>query len=755
MDTGVHPNRPSRPDPIRQWGGLFALLVGGMVGGAFLPGAYAQPDTLRLIPMSPAAQANGGIQLVRAGQPADALPLLKEAVAARPAYVHRDQGSAAYWLGEAYARTDSAAQARTAWRRGVDALARADRFDPRLADAYLRTLTPSELRGERLPAVDFYVRLLERVGTDTSSALRPIYRRRMAQLAPLLPDDVFARVIEGDRAEEPSTWTFRPGAGDTLRAWWRGLDPFPATEENERLEEHVTRLVRARQSFACPERPSALDDRGIIHLRLGAPQKQRPLRYKNMEFFREVFRFGVPIPPNAFPESEIWLYPQIDESAYYLFAESGTSDCYEIARANDLLPNTLTRRRNNSERGLNIAYSSLMAMRAIYGELALYHMDYSGRYTEIANYADYQEMRATAAALTGGPAGAEQQATVGSGVGQTRTVTSNPNLGIQAPSNFVGRMVSRAEREDEQAAERRKENTPAQYTALHEGTPELPVAVRTARFLTADGATRTEVYWGVSATNARLTIDEQGGAPVPSMIRFSAARYNGDRSQIERQNQRVQLSAHPTRRGPAAVPDPVTFEGGSLHHLSMQWTQYQLRPVDDSAVVGPGPKRRFALVRADSLQPLRAEGALEMSDLKVLSLPDTALKAVANPLEEATPFPFRTLTPETPLLLAFEAYHLTYGPEDRTDYRVSYTVEGETRQGWTRLLRRPDTRQTSTAINRSGTARRTDEVILLDLSEIAREKTQDARVTVRVTDEHTGTTASRSLDFVLRPIGGS
>jgi hypothetical protein len=58
-------------------------------------------------------------------------------------------------------------------------------------------------------------------------------------------------------------------------------------------------------------------------------------------------------------------------------------------------------------------------------------------------------------------------------------------------------------------------------------------------------------------------------------------------------------------------------------------------------------------------------------------------------------------------------------------------------------------------MNRSGTARRTDEMILLDLSEIAREKTQDVRVTVRVTDEQTGATVSRSLDFVLRPNGGS
>ena len=738
------------------WDWKMCVVVGLSVAlWASAADVQAQREPLRLQPLSPKAEASAGVRLLQTGRTDEARSSLKRAFTAAPALSLSRHGAVAYWLGKAHAQSGDSAQARAVWRRGYHRLADAGRFDVRLADAYLRTLTLPQLRSERLQAVDAYTRLLGRMGTDMSSALRPVYRRRMAQLAPLLPDDVFARVVEGERSAEPSTWAFRPRAGDTLRAWWRGRDPFPATEENERLEEHVTRLVRARQSFACTARPSSLDARGITHLRLGAPYKQRPLRYRDMEFFKEVFRFGVPLPPSAFPESEIWLYPQIDEAAYYLFAESDSSGCFRKARVNDLLPNTLKKRRNNSERGLNIAYSSLMAMRAIYGELALYHIDYSGRYTEIANYADYQEMQARAAKLSGA-AGTKRQTTVGAGVGQTRTVTNDPSLGIQAPNNFVARMVSRADREDERAAERRKENTPRQHTALHEDTPELPVAVRTARFLNPEGTTRTEVYWGVTAADARLQPDEEGADPAPSMIRFSTAWHNRDRSRVERENRRIQLPAHPERQSPIIVADPVAFEGTTRHHLTMQWTQYQLLRAADSTVAGPGPKRRIALARADSLRPLRTERqGLDMSDLKVLSLPDTALAAVADPKAQATPYPFRTLTPETPLLLSFEVYHLTYGPDDRTDYRVSYAVKGETRQGWTRLLRAPDTQQTRTSMNRSGTARRTDEMILLDLSERAGEKTTDVRVTVRVTDEQTGATASRTLDFVLRPGGGS
>lgn len=49
------------------------------------------------------------------------------------------------------------------------------------------------------------------------------------------------------------------------------------------------------------------------------------------------------------------------------------------------------------------------------------------------------------------------------------------------------------------------------------------------------------------------------------------------------------------------------------------------------------------------------------------------------------------------------------------------------------------------------TDRRTQDTIPLDLSQIERDEPKDVRVTVRVTDEVTGTTVSRTVDFVLQP----
>jgi len=741
------------------WGGglgllvLFTSLV--LVVGVPKTASAQIPDSLQLQPLSPSAQAQGGIHLMKRDRPAEARPYLKRAFAADSALVLPEHGAAAYWLGEAYARTGDSSRARSTWHRGYQRLHATRQFDARLADAYLRGLTPGRLRANRLEAVDAYFSLLGRATPDTSAALTSIYRRRVFQIASLMSDDVFNQVLEGDRSEKPSTWSLRPAAGDSLQAWWRGLDPFPDTPENERLEEHLARLVHAREAFSCAERPSRLDRRGAVYLRFGAPYKRRPLRYKDMDFFQEVFRFGVHLSPDAFPDSEIWLYPQIDESGFYLFAEEKTSDCFQLARANDLFPSRFTRPQAKNERGLNYAYSALMAMRAVYEELALYHINFGNRYSKIANYADYQEMSAQQAEADRrfgtNFTGSKQQTTVGAGA-TARTVTEDPLMGMEGPTTFVTRIVNQAEREDRAAAQRREENMPQQYTALRDNVPELPVAIRTARFLNEDGSTRTEIYWGVPAVEARLVPDEENDSPPPSLIRFAATQHNDDRTRARREQSRHRLPARPGESQDLLVPPSLTFDGiDAQQHLSLQWTQYRLWRDVNGAPSGLGPKQRYAAARVDSLAPLRASGPdPELSDLKVLTLSDTSAATLANLEDRAVPYPFRRIGPETPLLLSFEIYHLNYGADDQTRYTLSYEVEGETQRGWTRLFRGQDTQRTTTEMTRQGTERRTEEQIILDLSKIEQEEPQDVRVTVRVTDEVTGASVTRSVDFDLR-----
>lgn len=712
---------------IQRAGVILCLVMGLLLMAGTVRPVQGQLEPTRIEPLSPTSQAQVGARLVQANRVEEALPLLHSAMEADSALVVPEYGAAAYWLGRAYAQAEQPEKAHSVWRRGLHVLRDAGAFDLRLADAYLKTLTPVQLRGERLQAVDVYRSLFRHVGTDTSAAVEDLYRRRVAQIAPLVSDDVLGRIIEEDRSTPPNTWTFQPGAGSTVQEWWRGLDPLSSTSENERLEEHLARLVHVQQNFRCSARTSALDERGLVYLRFGSPYKRRPIDYEDGEFLQDVYRRGVSVTAASFPESEIWLYTHIDEAGFYLFAEPDTSDCFLQARANDLIPSHLTMRRGRTERGLNIAYSALMAMRAIYRELALYHINFSGRYNEIADYASRLEM--------GSP-----------------LVGTNTGFGIEYPTNFVPRMVMRARREDRVAAERRRNAMPRQYTTLLDNSARLPVAVRTARFLNDDGTTRTEIYWGVSASD--LALGDEGEAP--STLTFSVVRYDRGHQTRQQERRRYQMSEQIASGQETVVPPVLTLEGTSdLYHLGLQWGQYRRWPTDSTAGgTGLGPKRRMATARADSMQPLRARGpGVEMSDVKVLSPPDSVSPAapLAELKEQAAPYPFRTLTTERPLLLNFEVYHLTYDADDRTRYTISYEAEGRTQRGWKEIFLGEDTQRTSTEMTVEGTERMTDETILLDLSQIEQDDPQNVRVTVHVTDEVTGTTVSRDLQFELQP----
>lgn len=744
---------------LKTWG---SALLWGIVG-FFLCGpwtsAQAQIDVPDIQRLSPSSQVEAGIRSLRAGNPGKAITMLQPAFQADSALTVPSHGAVAYWLGEAYDRADQPQKAQATWRTGLRALRSAGKFDVRLADTYLRTLPPKQLRGERLYAVDVYESLLRRVGTDTSAVAQSIFRRRIAQIATLMPDNVLDRVVREKRSAGAAQWTFRPEAGTALVEWWRGLDPLPATEANERLEEHLTRLVRAQREYGCRERTSALDRRGIVYLRFGAPYKQRSLSYKDGEFFTEVYRFGVNIPPSSFPRSEIWLYTHIAESGYYLFAEETGSSCYKIARANDLLPSYLTRRQSETKRGINVAYSAMKAMQAIYNQLALYHIDFADRYTEIANYAGWQKMKANISKVKEnyGSAAGESSTEVGAGIGQTRKVFENEIIGYGFPNQFVARMVRRAAREDRAAAERRKEAMPRQHTTLLDGSARLPVAMRTARFLNEDGTTRTEIYWGVPTSGLRLfTKEGEATVSIPSMITFSAVRYDDSHESQQRKRRRYEVGLESEESPRAVVPPTITLNGASdVYHLGMQWEQYELWQTDSTTETASlGAKRRIAAARVDSLSPLRAKGPrVEMSDVMVMTHPDTSARTLARPLEQAQPYPFNTLSTDVPLLLSFEVYHLSYGSDDRTRYTVSYEAEGETNRGWTRLFRGQDTQRTTTEMTAEGTSPRTRETILLDLSKLSQGESQNVRVTVQVTDEVTDTTVSRSVNFTLQPKG--
>jgi GWxTD domain-containing protein len=690
---------------------------------------------------APEDRVRTSIRQAAAGDTATAASLLRSVVDDRPGFVSPQHGAAAYWLGRLYEQQNRDDLARKTWSTGVEAMLDGKRFDPRLADAYLQTLTPASLRQQRLKAVRVYTTLLGDVHPGASSPERNIYRRYVAQIEPLFSDDDLARIIEQKRKAPAEDWTFQDGAGDFLASWWRSLDPMPATDENERLEEHLTRLQYARAEYRCSDRVSGLDDRGLVYLRFGEPAEEHSITYTDGNFRDEVFRFGVAVNSRDFPKNEFWIYRDIDQAGHYIFARK--RNCYELGGAVDLIPDHLKQYRGSSERALNIAYSSMMAMRYVYRELAIRHVDYSAVFGRIDSYANYQEMQAMgqrAREATGGgvSSGSDKSVEVGAGFGQSRTVFANPSMGIEGPSDFVSQMVTRAEHLDHATANRREDAMPRQHTDLLDDVGSLPVAVRTARFLNDDGSTRVDVYWGVQTP---YLFTDNGPA---SVLSFDAVHYDTRYRNASNANRRHVLTPERLSSGSIFISPPVSISSrNDPFHLGLQWSLYGTDPVEDGIQVSS--RARLATARSDSLRALDASGeSLEVSDVKIL-----LAQGDGASLENAVPYPFSTIGPDTPLLIYFELYHLTFDDDDRTRYTVAYEVEGRRQRGWTRLFRGDATQRTSTEAEYRGTSRETDELIYLDVAELQQEETQDVRVTVRVTDEVTGESVERTATFEM------
>lgn len=683
------------------------------------------------------AQLRAGVRALDAEDFGRAESLLVDVCEAEAAYISPQHGAAAYWLGTAYERQEETKQAHQTWIDGQRAVAEADAFDVRLADAYLRALFATDLRTERLAAADVYLQLLSHADSTLVPAETEIVHRHVAQSALLFDDARRERLSDGSLHDE--TWTVKEDAGGYLVAWWQRQDRAPATPENERLEEHLHRVAEARAQYAYDERVSGLDDRGETYVRYGPPYQQRSIEYNDAGFFRDVFRFGVNVASFDFPDNELWTYPHIHHAAYFVFVED--NGLFKIGSSSDLLPSRLSNVFSNSERHLNRAVSALAAMRYIYRDLALYHSDFSSLYNDVDNYANWQEMNEKSFELTGeAPAGMVVRQ-VGHGVGQQRLVFADPSMGIDLPSRFVQRKAQEQKTVDYHAERARREVMPPQHSELFAGVDTLTLSVRTARFLNPNGTTRTEVYWGTLAQHLHQPEEEDA-----SLIKLTAVRYDGDYSRQGADNQWYDTDIPPGDDG-LVVPGTFTVNSAAdPFHLALQWEQYE--GTAEGGHIQLGKQLRVATHRVDTLAALDTnERQLEMSDLRPM-LPDDERGAGAA----MAPYPFETIAPEASLLLYFELYHLGFGGDDRTQYTVEYDVQRRTqRGGLARLFRGDDEQRTTASTTYEGNSRTSEEQILIDLSDWENDRAGEIIVTVRVTDETTGQQAERNIAFDVVP----
>jgi GWxTD domain-containing protein len=527
---------------------------------------------------------------------------------------------------------------------------------------------------------------------------RPVVRRQLDALQVVLPDSTVERLNLKHGAETGRAEVLTRGAGEYVERWWRWKDPFPATEANERLQEHLKRVAHAFQRYSRPDDDHRLDDRGRVFVRYGSPNRAREVH-----------------------EGEFWTYG-FQTAAEFLFVCERGDGCH-LGQPVELIPPRLRHGVGPTQRGMRKALKSLSALESIYKQLSYQRSRYGITYTDLSMYSEQVRQRLS---------------------GLSTPMNTRPH-------SFVNQKIAEIKQEEAAARRRRDKVVPETRSTVGGELETLPVAARWVRSLTEGGDTKVELRWSVLRSSLppseeRAEIPNRGSDEVggyllsSSLIQFS--------NSYKRKGMKTSHLFAPQDQTSAGNLDPRR-ESFLLHespHAALQ-VDVVWASVEEGAV-RPKARLKVGTSRADSLQPLTNDSSvLEMSDLEpVLLRTDTAS------VQDAPVYPFRKLPPENPLALRFDIYHLATSAQGGSRYTVRYEVLRETnRGGFARLVRGNEQEKTAVESQFEGRGTRTQEYVLLDPSRWVKEEEQTVRITVRVTDQQSGQEVARSVEFNLSP----
>ena len=543
-----------------------------------------------------------------------------------------------------------------------------------------------------------FLRFLDDSASADRSFARPVVRRQLDGLRVVLPDSIVEAWGIADGATTGRTDALSPDAGQRIERWWRWKDPYPATEANERLQEHLKRVSYAFERYSRKDDDHRLDDRGQVYVRYGPPNRSR-----------------------EFQRGEFWTYG-FQTAAEFLFVCERGDGC-ALGQPVELIPSRLRYGYGPTDRGMRKAIRSLSALESIYEQLAHHRSRYGITYSDLSMYNEQIRQRL-------------------SGLAAPMNVR---------PHSFVTQKIAEIKQEEVQARKRREKVLPQTQSRVGEGFGALPVAARWMRTLREDGSTEVKLAWSVSQSDFRPSEDQ---TEVLKRIDRGQGRYLLSTSLIrlsdayERRNiDKRHLLAPVGGEGEMLEPQYETFLLDDTPNAALQVDLTWASVEEESSSVRPRAKLRVGTSRADSLSPLRSDPSrLEMSDLQ-----PALLRSDSVSVREAPVYPFRTLSPTASLALRFEVYHLSK-EEGRTQYTVEYEVRRETdRGGFVRFFRGNEQERTSVESRFEGRATHTEEAILLDTTNWRKEESQTVQVVVRVTDRHTNQDVEQSVKFTLPP----
>ena len=282
-----------------------------------------------------------------------------------------------YGSGLALIESGDVEGALSLWIAARDTLAAAGVEDPRIARGFVEAVAGYGLEDFEEIATDmFYWGFSggpEPPGTGIGEEIRAEGRRTFA-----LADSLVAGHWEAVGRDDPASLAM------AIKQFWIERDPTPATPINERLLEHWRRVAYARQHFVYNHSsPYRTDDRGIFHVKYGAPDKITR-GHATVDAYEEAL-YDLPgylrMAVDRAPQFEIWLYWTIHlgEATYFLFGNTdGTGPFRHVQGLHQMLP------RNSWDRSVNrrIRTSDVLQL-VYYADLARAGGPFASRYDEL------------------------------------------------------------------------------------------------------------------------------------------------------------------------------------------------------------------------------------------------------------------------------------------------------------------------------------------------------------------------------------
>lgn len=555
------------------------------------------------------------------------------------------------------------------------------------ADARIQDIFSSTDGAQYAQGAALYLDLLMQLDRPLVASETAILRKHVLALLLVLPEEKREALGLDEHLTEAALHNVPEGTGRRLAQWWRRQDVFPATENNERLEEHLRRVALASDRYGWKKDPRGFDDRGAVYVRLGLPSRSTVVGNRSPEMRMQPAHGRI-------PNNEFWVYNHVAYDAYYLFIQRSARSPYRLSETSELL-----------------RHRSLVYMEEVLAQLALHHTAFGAAYDAVTLH------------------------------------LTLPPRDAPAAERFAWDVLADVRAQDVEQEYARATDVPVSYSGTRGFRETLDVPMRWARFLEPEGTTRTELYWTLDGAtlepSSRLVrrLKKQGQEPSTQyLVSFAVTQYTAAFEHRKQDRKHYLVPA----KDPARLPT-LTYaaEGDTgLYHVGLQWDQQWV--LEDKERLEPGVQLKVGVQWLDSLRALHGEGRqLELSDLKPLAYqPGQAVEAAA-------PYPYAHWKAGTNLALYFEIYHLAYTASGETEYTVAYEVTRQPKRRGRLLGRRPAARLTTTEARYTGQSRTTQQYIVIAWDDWGGDG--DLQITVRVTDETTRAEKSRTLTFTAEP----